>query len=94
MKCFKNKSCNAPMACGSFGYCRERNIDAGGMDNVTTAMQQEWIWMDNLGHVWGVYDGQKLHATFEDVYEADGFVKDQPEGFLRYSIFKLGEQPQ
>lgn len=39
--------CMAPMACTGFGYCRNRNIDAGGMKNVTPAMQAEWKALDN-----------------------------------------------
>jgi hypothetical protein len=32
----------SPGACRDWGYCRQRNIDAGGMKNVTPAMQAEW----------------------------------------------------
>lgn len=39
--------CMAPLACGTFGYCRQRNIDAGGMSNVTPEQQEEWKRLDN-----------------------------------------------
>lgn len=40
--------CVAPMACGTFGYCRQRNIDAGCMSNVTPELQDEWRAKDKL----------------------------------------------
>lgn len=50
MKCTKDgpfRGCYSPTACRDWGYCRERNIDAGGMKNVTPAMQAEWRKLDN-----------------------------------------------
>jgi hypothetical protein len=38
--------CYSPMACATWGYCRERNIQAGGMKNVTPEMQDEWRKLD------------------------------------------------
>ena len=38
MKCQYEKQgsrCYSPGACKDWGYCRQRNIDAGGMRNVT-----------------------------------------------------------
>jgi hypothetical protein len=42
-----SKHCHAPLACGTWGYCRERNIYAGGMANVTPEQQEEWKRQDN-----------------------------------------------
>ncbi len=39
--------CISPLACAGWGYCRERNIKAGGMKNVTPEMQAEWKKLDN-----------------------------------------------
>lgn len=36
------RQCRSPFACSDWGYCRQRNIDAGGMKNVSPAMQSEW----------------------------------------------------
>lgn len=52
MICTKDKpggwrGCYSPTACRDWGYCRNRNIDAGGMKNVTPAMQAEWKALDN-----------------------------------------------
>lgn len=38
--------CYSPTACRDWGYCRERNISAGGMQNVTPEMQAEWRKVD------------------------------------------------
>ena len=34
--------CRSPTACADWGYCRQRNIDAGGMRNVTREDQETW----------------------------------------------------
>jgi hypothetical protein len=56
MKCIKDRptpaggvwrGCYSGGACRDWGYCRERNIEAGGMKNVTPAMQAEWRKLDN-----------------------------------------------
>lgn len=47
MKCIVAWGCHAPLACGTFGYCRQRNIDAGGMANVSYEQQAEWKRLDN-----------------------------------------------
>ena len=39
--------CYSPQACAGFGYCRNRNIEAGGMKNVTPEDQAEWRALDN-----------------------------------------------
>lgn len=38
--------CYSPAACSGFGYCRNRNVDAGGMPHVTPEMQAEWRRLD------------------------------------------------
>lgn len=40
MRC--QTTCRSPYACKDWGYCRQRNIDAGGMKYVTTEMQARW----------------------------------------------------
>lgn len=45
MKC--QRQCYSPTACKGWGYCRERNIAAGGMKNVTPEMQRQWKLEDN-----------------------------------------------
>jgi hypothetical protein len=55
MKCLNDKhtgksiwrGCYSPEACKGWGYCRQRNIDAGGMKNVTPEDQEEWKRLDN-----------------------------------------------
>ena len=32
--------CRAPVACGGFGYCRERNFDGAAQDDVQRARRQ------------------------------------------------------
>lgn len=46
-KCTGPYRCCSPMACTDWGYCRDRNVTAGGMKNVTPAMQAEWRVIDN-----------------------------------------------
>lgn len=41
-RCVNLYGCTAPTACAGWGYCRQRNIDAGGMRNVTERDQMEW----------------------------------------------------
>lgn len=45
MRCAK--TCYSPIACQGFGYCRERNVEAGGMRNVSPEQQAEWKKTDN-----------------------------------------------
>ncbi|WLJ71052.1 hypothetical protein [Sphingomonas phage Kimi] len=50
MKCQYEKQgsrCYSPGACKDWGYCRQRNIDAGGMRNVTPEDQARWRQEDN-----------------------------------------------
>jgi hypothetical protein len=42
----KWSGCYSPGACRDWGYCRNRNIEAGGMANVTPEMQAEWRRLD------------------------------------------------
>lgn len=42
MRVCKNRTCFSPKACDGWGYCRQHNIDAGGMVNVTPEMQAGW----------------------------------------------------
>jgi hypothetical protein len=85
-------TCYSPMACNGWGYCRNRNIQAGGMDNVTAAMQDEWKRMDSYGDVWGVYAANNdLRASFQTNEEAVGYIQEQPEGFCGLSVYRLGE---
>jgi len=41
-RCTKAHGCMSPVACSGWRYCRERNIDAGGMKNVTPELQGLW----------------------------------------------------
>lgn len=48
MKCqSKAIGCHSPLACATFGYCRDRNIQAGGMKNVSPEDQEQWKQLDN-----------------------------------------------
>lgn len=38
----KWSGCYSPISCRDWGYCRQRNIHAGGMRNVTPEMQVRW----------------------------------------------------
>jgi len=85
-------TCYSPMACNGWGYCRNRNIQSGGMDNVTASMQDEWKRMDSYGDVWGAYAANNdLRASFPTQEEAVGYIQEQPEGFCGLSVYRLGE---
>ena len=84
-------ACRSPVACTGWQYCRLRNVAAGGMENVTFAMQEEWIAMDTYGNKWGVYASDNdLRATFETAEEAHGYITSQPEGYCGLSVWELG----
>lgn len=44
--CTSRDGCHAPTACTGWGYCRLRNIEAGGMANVTEDQQRRWRVLD------------------------------------------------
>lgn len=55
MKCLKDR-CWSPVACGGFGYCRDRNNDGYPMDEVNVrrrrkeACEHDWkIWPETDG---------------------------------------------
>jgi hypothetical protein len=45
-KCLRDY-CWSPVACGAWGYCRQRNVDAGGMKNVSPDDQKLWKSLDS-----------------------------------------------
>jgi hypothetical protein len=41
------RRCYSPTACRDFGYCRDRNLSAGTMRDVTPELQKIWRAADN-----------------------------------------------
>lgn len=54
MKCLNDRQsgamkwngCYSREACRDWGYCRQRNVNEGGMKNVTPELQAQWRALD------------------------------------------------